>query len=38
MPGHPLTPLISALACIGLMFGLERSNWARLGIWLVSDW
>jgi APA family basic amino acid/polyamine antiporter len=35
VPGYPVTPLISAVACIALMFGLERSNWARLGIWLL---
>jgi APA family basic amino acid/polyamine antiporter len=23
------------LACLGLVFGLERSNWLRLAIWLA---
>ncbi|MFO0981143.1 MAG: amino acid permease [Planctomycetota bacterium] len=35
VPGYPVTPLISALACVGLMFGLEGSNWLRLLVWLL---
>ncbi len=35
VPGYPVTPLLSAGACIWLMFGLERSNWTRLGVWLL---
>ncbi len=35
VPGYPVTPILSALACLGLMFGLERSNWLRLLIWLA---
>jgi basic amino acid/polyamine antiporter, APA family len=35
VPGYPLTPILSALACFGLILGLERSNWLRLLIWLV---
>jgi basic amino acid/polyamine antiporter, APA family len=34
VPGYPVTPIVSALACLGLMFGLESSNWLRLTIWL----
>jgi APA family basic amino acid/polyamine antiporter len=34
VPGYPITPLISAGCCIALMFGLERSNWLRLLVWL----
>jgi APA family basic amino acid/polyamine antiporter len=35
VPGYPLTPILSALACFGLVLGLERSNWLRLVIWLA---
>jgi APA family basic amino acid/polyamine antiporter len=35
VPGYPLTPLISAAACVALILGLERSNWARFVIWLI---
>jgi APA family basic amino acid/polyamine antiporter len=34
VPGYPLTPIVSALACLGLILGLERSNWLRLLVWL----
>jgi APA family basic amino acid/polyamine antiporter len=35
VPLYPVTPILSALACLGLILGLERSNWLRLLIWLV---
>jgi APA family basic amino acid/polyamine antiporter len=35
VPLYPLTPLLSAAACVGLVLGLERSNWMRLLVWLV---
>ncbi len=35
VPGYPVTPILSALACFGLIMGLERSNWLRLLIWLA---
>jgi APA family basic amino acid/polyamine antiporter len=35
VPGYPITPLISALACLALIFGLEASNWMRFLIWLA---
>ncbi len=35
VPGYPVTPIVSALACFGLMWGLERSNWLRLLYWLA---
>ncbi len=35
VPGYPVTPILSALACFGLILGLERSNWLRLVIWLA---
>jgi APA family basic amino acid/polyamine antiporter len=34
VPGYPVTPLISAVACLGLIYGLERSNWQRFAYWL----
>jgi APA family basic amino acid/polyamine antiporter len=34
VPLYPLTPILSALACLGLICGLEHSNWIRLLIWL----
>jgi len=35
VPLYPVTPILSALACLGLILGLEASNWWRLLIWLV---
>ena len=35
VPGYPVVPVLSVLACLGLMFGLEISNWLRLVIWLA---
>ena len=35
VPGYPVTPIISALACLALMLGLGASAWARFGIWLA---
>jgi APA family basic amino acid/polyamine antiporter len=35
VPGYPVTPILSALACLGLIVGLERSNWLRFAIWLA---
>jgi APA family basic amino acid/polyamine antiporter len=34
VPLYPLTPILAILACIGLILGLELSNWLRLMIWL----
>jgi len=35
VPLYPLTPILAALACLGLVLGLERTNWLRLAIWLA---
>ena len=35
VPLYPLTPILAALACLGLVVGLEASNWLRLLIWLA---
>jgi APA family basic amino acid/polyamine antiporter len=35
VPLYPVTPILSALACLALICGLERSNWLRLVIWLA---
>ena len=35
VPLYPLTPLLAILACLGLIAGLEISNWLRLVIWLA---
>ena len=35
VPLYPLTPIVSALACLALIAGLELSNWLRLLIWLA---
>lgn len=34
VPLYPLTPVLAILACMGLILGLEVSNWLRLLIWL----
>jgi APA family basic amino acid/polyamine antiporter len=35
VPFYPVTPIVSALACLGLVAGLEASNWIRLFVWLA---
>jgi APA family basic amino acid/polyamine antiporter len=35
VPLYPLTPALAILACLGLICGLEISNWLRLVIWLA---
>ncbi|HEY2367135.1 MAG TPA: amino acid permease C-terminal domain-containing protein, partial [Polyangiaceae bacterium] len=35
VPFFPVTPILSALACVALIGGLEISNWLRLVIWLA---
>ncbi len=35
MPLFPVTPILSALACVALIAGLEISNWLRLVVWLA---
>ncbi len=35
VPFYPVTPIVSALACLALIFGLEISNWLRLFVWLA---
>jgi APA family basic amino acid/polyamine antiporter len=34
-PGYPVTPVLAAIASLGLMRGLGASNWWRFVIWLV---
>ena len=34
VPGYPFTPILAALACLALIFGLESSNWWRFVVWL----
>ncbi len=34
-PGYPVTPVLSILACVGLMAGLPPSNWVRFAVWLA---
>ena len=35
VPWVPVLPVISALACIWLMFNLPAETWLRFGIWMV---
>ncbi len=35
VPFYPVTPILAALACLGLICGLESSNWWRFVIWLL---
>ncbi len=34
-PGAPLVPILAALACIYLMFGLPWVTWIRFVVWLI---
>jgi len=34
-PGYPVTPLLSAAACVWLIAGLPSTNWWRFAIWLA---
>jgi APA family basic amino acid/polyamine antiporter len=34
-PFVPLTPILGALVCASMIFGLGWPNWMRLGVWLV---
>jgi APA family basic amino acid/polyamine antiporter len=34
-PGYPVTPVMSIVCCLGLMFGLPASNWIRFAVWLA---
>jgi len=36
VPGAPLTPLISVVACGYLMFQLPTVTWIRFGLWLLA--
>ena len=35
VPLYPVVPILAALSCLGLILGLEASNWLRLVIWLA---
>jgi len=35
VPFYPVTPILSTLACLALIGGLEISNWLRLVVWLA---
>ena len=35
VPGYPVTPVLAALSCIGLIAGLPATNWWRFAIWLA---
>ncbi len=35
VPFSPLTPIISIVACLGLMLGLPLETWIRFVVWLV---
>jgi APA family basic amino acid/polyamine antiporter len=34
-PGYPVTPVLSAVCCLWLMYGLPPMNWLRFGGWLL---
>ena len=36
VPLYPITPVLAIVACLGLIAGLELSNWLRLVIWLAA--
>jgi basic amino acid/polyamine antiporter, APA family len=35
VPGVPLLPILSVLACFYLMLNLPGETWLRFGIWMV---
>ena len=35
VPWVPITPLISVVACLYLMYQLPRITWIRFGVWLL---
>jgi APA family basic amino acid/polyamine antiporter len=35
VPGVPVLPIVSALACLWLMLNLPTETWIRFGIWMV---
>jgi len=35
VPLYPITPIVSSVACLALICGLEISNWLRLVVWLA---
>jgi APA family basic amino acid/polyamine antiporter len=34
-PGYPVTPVLAALSCVGLIAGLPSANWWRFAVWLA---
>jgi len=34
-PWVPFFPLLGAISCLGLMWGLPRVAWIRFGVWLI---
>ncbi len=38
VPFYPWTPLLSAAACLYLMWSLPQDTWVRLVVWLLIGW
>ena len=35
VPGYPVTPVLSVLACCCVLYGLRWHTWLGFGIWVV---
>ncbi len=36
MPGYPVTPVLSVLACVCVLYGLHWYTWMWFGAWVVA--
>ena len=36
VPGYPVTPILSIIACVWILYGLPPNTWLWFGIWVVA--